>query len=47
MSKYTELWIQARLWDYYYNTHKYLFHNICFFNNNEINLHDYKYIIVT
>jgi hypothetical protein len=36
MSKYTEKWVQARLWDYYYNTHKYLFHNICFFGSNEI-----------
>lgn len=36
MSNFTEKWVQARLWDYYYNTHKYLFHNICFFNNNEI-----------
>jgi len=27
--------MQARLWDNYYSIHKYLFHNICFFGNNE------------
>jgi len=31
--KYTEKWMQARLWDFYYNEHKYLLQNIYFFND--------------
>lgn len=31
--KYTEKWVQARLWDFYFNEHKYMFHNIYFFND--------------
>jgi hypothetical protein len=30
---YTEKYIQARLWDHYFNEHKYMFHNIYFFND--------------
>lgn len=30
----TEKWIQARLWDYYYQKHVYMFHNMYFFSDD-------------
>lgn len=33
LSSYSEKFIQARLWDHYYQTHQYIFHNMYFFSD--------------